>query len=125
MTFLNPFLTLIFHRVSRALPLSNPNPFNGPFNPNPSIPKDPRDFFFPAENSVPSSRPTMGFPNNFNFPQRKPKTANSVQTAQIHFSYVSSRKEPVSHDTLFKVFSKFGNMLEIVLKKTDYNLVSI
>jgi hypothetical protein len=48
-----------------------------------------------------------------------------VQTAQIHFSFVTSRKEGVSEETLRETFSSFGYMLEINIKKADYNPVTI
>jgi hypothetical protein len=47
-----------------------------------------------------------------------------VQTAQIHFSFVTSRKEAVSEEILRETFSSFGYMLEINIKKADYNPVT-
>jgi hypothetical protein len=45
------------------------------------------------------------------------------KTAQIHFSFVTSRKEPVTEDTLRMAFASFGNSLEINVKKADLNQV--
>ena len=58
------------------------------------------------------------------FAQQRVKRSGKTKDAQIHFSYVTSRATPVTEETLHNVFSNFGNLIEIVMKKAEFNRVS-
>lgn len=52
-----------------------------------------------------------------------PTSIKKSHSAQIHFSYVSSRQEPVTLEFIGSTFSKFGSEIDISQKKADYNRV--
>jgi hypothetical protein len=55
-------------------------------------------------------------------PQQQPlssKRDKKLESAQLHFSYVSNRATPVSREELRNVFSHFGPVMEVTLKKAQ------
>lgn len=85
---------------------------------------------FPDMNS--SSISPMTMPPNQNFHSAAVRMGNhsnnkssdrKVTTAQIHFSYVSNRPAAVTLGELQNLFSHFGNILSVSLKKSQVNKV--
>lgn len=43
-----------------------------------------------------------------------------IETAQVHFSYVTSRTAPLKEDIFRNVFQHFGTVLDVAIKKSQY-----
>jgi hypothetical protein len=55
----------------------------------------------------------------------KPPRQEELTTAQIHVSYISKQVEVViSEDTLRKIFEHFGVVVDVAIKKSQYDPVS-
>lgn len=49
----------------------------------------------------------------------------TIDTAQIHFSYVTNKVEPLKEDVFRNVFQHFGTVLDVAIKKSQYHPVSL
>lgn len=47
-----------------------------------------------------------------------------IDTAQVHFSYVTNKVEPLKEDVFRTVFQHFGPVLDVAIKKSQYHPVS-
>lgn len=47
-----------------------------------------------------------------------------IDTAQVHFSYVTNKVEPLKEEVFRTVFQHFGPVLDVAIKKSQYHPVS-
>jgi hypothetical protein len=52
------------------------------------------------------------------------KKDKKLETAQVHFSYVTNRPATVTIEELRNVFSHFGTVIDVAVKKSNVNKVS-
>lgn len=54
-----------------------------------------------------------------------PPKEKKLQTAQVHYSFITTRRTPLTEELFRAVFEQFGPVLDVAIKKCQHHQVSL